>query len=209
VRAQHLRDGNVKNPYHPTVFGVGFMGVGIFKSRKHGSFTEEFLAWSGMMTRCYSDYCHKKQPTYAKCEAHPEWHDFQSFAQWYTHKSGYGLGFHLDKDLLCKGNKVYSRGTCSLVPRKINNLLISRDASRGGLPIGVYNYKPSGKYRACVRLEGKTRCLGIYGTPESAFHAYKLAKEAHIRELVENDYSDVLSDRLKTALLQYRVEITD
>lgn len=34
-------------------------------------------------------------------------------------------GWHLDKDILLKGNKVYSPETCAFVPAKINSLLIS------------------------------------------------------------------------------------
>ena len=30
---QHCKNGGIKNPYHPSVFGVGYMGVGKYKSR--------------------------------------------------------------------------------------------------------------------------------------------------------------------------------
>ncbi|WP_423172691.1 hypothetical protein, partial [Stenotrophomonas sp. CASM112] len=51
---------------------------------------------------------------------------------------GFGVkGFELDKDLLIKGNKVYSENTCIFIPAEINLLLIKREASRGEHLIGV------------------------------------------------------------------------
>ena len=43
----------------------------------------------------------------------------------------------LDKDILCKGNKVYSRETCIFVPERINLLFTKCDNRRGDSPIGV------------------------------------------------------------------------
>ena len=53
----------------------------------------------------------------------------------------------LDKDILCKGNKIYSRDTCVFVPQRINSLFTKCDNARGDNPIGVEDL-PSGNYRA-------------------------------------------------------------
>ena len=37
----------------------------------------------------------------------------------------------LDKDIFCKGNKLYSRCTCIFVPQRINLLFTKSDKSRG------------------------------------------------------------------------------
>ena len=52
----------------------------------------------------------------------------------------------LDKDILCKGNKIYSRETCIFVPSRINTLFIKCNKSRGKDPIGATEL-PSGNYR--------------------------------------------------------------
>ena len=53
--------------------------------------------------------------------------DFQSFANWSVQQVGYGVpGYQLDKDLLVKGNKVYSPENCCFLPGEINSA-ITRD----------------------------------------------------------------------------------
>lgn len=44
--------------------------------------------------------------------------------------------WHLDKDILVAGNKIYSPETCLFVPNRINSLLI-RGVKTGPLPLGV------------------------------------------------------------------------
>ena len=55
---------------------------------------------------------------------------------------------HLDKDILCKGNKVYSSETCVFVPARINSIILNSQNRRGDLPVGVNYNKKTGKYRA-------------------------------------------------------------
>jgi hypothetical protein len=53
----------------------------------------------------------------------------------------------LDKDILYKGNKIYSPDTCVFVPQEINALFVKNDANRGDLPIGVfYTLTKTNKY---------------------------------------------------------------
>ena len=118
----------------------------------------------------------------------------------------------LDKDILHKGNKVYSRDTCIFVPQRINNLLIKRDKMRGKDPIGVY-LNPSGSYQAnCNNGYGKIIYLGTYPTKEEAFRVYKEYKEKVIKEVI-NSYKGKIPEpyysKLKIAMYNYEVEIDD
>ena len=119
---------------------------------------------------------------------------------------------HLDKDILCKGNKVYSRETCIFVPERINTLFVKRDKSRGKDPIGVSDL-PSGNYQAiCSDGYGKLDYLGTYSTKEEAFRVYKEYKEKVIKEVIdsyEGKIPEPFYSRLKTAMYNYKVEIDD
>ena len=118
----------------------------------------------------------------------------------------------LDKDILCKGNKIYSRETCIFVPQRINTLFVKSDKTRGKNPIGVSDL-PSGKYEVmCSNGYGKTIRLGTYSTEEEAFQAYKEYKENLIKEVIdsyEGKIPEPFYSKLKVAMYNYEVEITD
>ena len=123
-----------------------------------------------------------------------------------------GEKMHLDKDILHKGNKIYSRDTCIFVPKRINSLFTKRDNSRGKDPIGMYQL-PSGNYQVhCSDGHGKLVPLGTYLTKEKAFKAYKEYKEKVIKEVIDS-YEGKIPEphysKLKTAMYNYEVEITD
>ena len=62
-----IRNGNVRDPYSPSVCGVGIVGAK-YPSKVNGRNTKEYALWQNMLERCYSDKYQKKQPTYEGCE---------------------------------------------------------------------------------------------------------------------------------------------
>ena len=69
-----------------------------------------------MIDRCYSDKYHEKRPSYRNCEVCEEWQDFQVFAEWYDNNHpDDGGNYHLDKEIMVDGNRVYSPHTCMFV----------------------------------------------------------------------------------------------
>lgn len=120
-----------------------------------------------------------------------------------------GIEFYdLDKDLLIRGNRVYSPSTCCFVPRGINGLLVKRDKMRGEYPIGVSYHKKGKKFQAKVNRFGVTEYLGLYPTEYEAFLVYKDAKESHIKNTAE-DWRDHIDGKVYQALINYEVLITD
>lgn len=198
------------------VYGVGISEDGVFKrsitvdgkSKK----TPEYELWKNMLARCYSKAMHKRRPTYIGCTVSENFKNFQWFAAWCHTQVGFGLeGYQLEKDIIIKGNKIYSEHTCRFVPNSINMLLAKSDAARGDYPIGVQSHK-NGFIARCGNTKSRSikgkGYIGIYSTPEEAFAAYKKQKEKLIRDAAV-EYEDFISADVFEALLNYEVEITD
>lgn len=198
---QNILNGNIKNPYHKSVWGVGYFGIGKYNSKTH---CKIYQTWQGMLERCYDTKFQSKHPTYKGCLVDKVWHNFQNFAEWF--EENYKEGFVLDKDILFKGNKIYSPETCCFVPHEINALFVKNDANRGKYPVGVVIYKS--KFRSEVNTINKSIYLGSFDTPEEAFQAYKIAKEKHIKETAEK-YKGLILDKVYQAMYAYKIKIDD
>lgn len=215
TRFDHFESGNVKNPYHPNKWG-GYVGEGKYKHQENGKQTEISKKWHSMLIRCYDDKFHKKHPTYIGCEVYEGWLNFQNFAKWYE-ENYYEVKdekMHLDKDVLVKGNKMYSPQTCVFLPNRINNLFLKNNKIRGKYPIGVcYHKRKSGN--DCLRVNcslntGKGKLLGCFplNEPFRAFTVYKNFKENYIKQ-VADEYKDLIPKELYEAMYRYEVEIND
>ena len=190
-------------------------GVGINDSTSstHASDDREpaYALWKSILDRCYR-HSPKKRTTYLGCSVCNEWLLYSNFKRWFDDPTnGYRKGYHIDKDILVRGNKIYSPDTCCFVPPEINTLIVKHDATRGDLPIGVTkNNSVSRGFRAIVRIYGKYHTIGYFGTIEEAFNAYKLTKETHIQEVATQYYKDgKITKKVYNALMNYKVEITD
>lgn len=207
---QSFTKGQVKCPYEPRIYNVGYIGEGVrdvndIKTRRC------YNTWLHMLERCYSDRYHEEKPSYINCEVCNEWHNFQNFHKWYFENiyEIEGEVIHLDKDIICKGNKIYSPETCIFVPQYINSLLINSTSARGNLPVGVKYDERCGKYQARSN-NGKNKkvSLGYYSTVQEAFNAYKIYKENHIKDTADL-YKNKIPKKLYDALYSYVIEIDD
>ena len=211
---QNFKNGNIKCPYEPRTFGIGCIGEGKYKGKENGETHKYYVIWVSMLQRCYDPKYQERYPTYNRCKVEDFFLNFQHMCEWLdeNYYEVPGEKMHLDKDILCKGNKVYSRETCIFVPERINLLFVKRDNNRGDNPIGVEDL-PSGNYRVrCSNGFGKQIDLGVYPTKEEAFKVYKEYKEKVIKETIdsyEGKIPEPYYTRLKTAMYNYEVEITD
>jgi hypothetical protein len=195
-----------------TVYGVGYNSEGRHNTSIHNNHTHKYKTWHDMIRRCYSEKFHAHHHSYKDCLVCEEWHDFQNFGDWYD-ENYYEIEneqMHLDKDILIKGNKVYSPDTCIFTPRRINVLFVKKGSKNNNLPIGVvFNNRKNKKYVArCGNGEGKTVSINSFYTPEEAFYCYKKFKELLIRD-VANEYKHKIPEKLYNAMITYEVEITD
>lgn len=170
--------------------------------------TSSYLAWTSMLERCCSSRYQSHKTTYVGCSICEDWLVFSNFKKWFEDpKNGYQEGYCLDKDILVKGNKVYSPQTCCLVPVEINSLLTNRKQHRGPYPIGVTKLK-NGKYQA--RIGERRKTIGTFISQEEAFNAYKDVKERHIKSIAEKYVQEgKITKKVYDALMKYEVEITD
>lgn len=199
-----VKNGQIRNPYHPSVWGIGYVGVGKYKIVVGKKKSNTYNTWNNLLSRCYFEEYKEKHPTYKDCTADIKWHSFQNFAEWY--EVNYVDGFALDKDILIKGNKIYSPETCCFVPKEINSLFIKPERKSKDLPRGVL--KHHNKFQASFSRKNKKVYLGLFNTLEEAFQAYKQAKEDYIKELAEK-YKDKITEQVYQALINYKVDIND
>ena len=209
VELGNIRNGNVKDRYLPSVYSVGIIGAK-YPSRVNGVLTREYKLWMDMLRRCYSDGFKKKHPAYKDCEVSENFKSYEYFYEWCNEQIGFGVdGFEIDKDLLIKGNKVYSENICVFIPKEINQLLTKRASSRGEHLNGVCWDKRHKAFKAQVRKNKEKReNLGFFKTEIEAFNAYKKAKEAFVKEQA-NKWKGEIDERAYQALMKYTVEITD
>lgn len=150
-----------------------------------------YETWTHMLARCYKP----SRPTYQDCTVCDEWLTLSVFKEWYD--ANYIEGYELDKDLLVKGNKVYSPQTCCFIPQELNTLLLDSAANRGKYPIGVS--KSGNKFKARLRKYNEPVHIGTFTCVEDASNAYQEAKKAHVLEVVKT-YRGIVPDYVLDAI---------
>ena len=210
ARLTDILKGEVKDNSVSTVFNFGICDIA---GCVNGVQTAEYLYWVGMLGRCY-EKSGRSGASYLNCTVSQKFRRLSDFSKWCENQTGFknvddkGRKYHLDKDILVKGNKTYSPETCCFVPQEVNKLLLKRDRSRGAYPVGVHYIKAAKKYQSSVKKYDGEAYLGSFDTPEEAFYVYKREKENYIKE-VANKWKGQIDIRVYEALINYEVEITD
>ena len=222
---QAFKKDRCKNPFYPSVFGHGYLGIdkegnvpntAELKNGKTVN-TREYRKWQNMLQRCFDNKLKEKYPTYKDVTCNDRWLCFANFLEDFEilkqeHNWNVDEKLNLDKDILHKGNKLYSLENCVLMPDWINSLFTKNNAKRGNCPIGVNYNKRAKKYQALCNINGKKIGLGLYNSLEEAFNAYKVAKEQEIKRIAEDCISKgfiTKDSRLYNAMINYQVEIDD
>ena len=189
------------------IFGVGVFDVN-YSCNLNDYIKKVSKTWRGMLMRCYDKSSLCKRPSYNGCSVCEEWLYFSNFKTWFD--ENYVEGYALDKDILFKGNKLYSPNTCCFVPQEINSLLVSRKNGRGMYPLGVRKGCGEFKYSVVFSVNGKSVYVGTFNIIEDAFRAYKTAKEQYIKDIATKYFNEgKITESVYNALMNYKVEITD
>lgn len=208
--------GQVKNPYHPQICGVGIVG-NKYDVSINGIAIKEYNIWHHMIRRCFNKKVKERSPTYKDATCCEEWLLYENFYEWLHLQKNFDKwlnndNWNLDKDILIRGNKTYSPETCCLVPHNINSLFTKHDSARGNFPIGVYLNRDNGLFVAQCNnpFTNKRVRIGYYQTEEEAFQAYKKYKEDIIKQIAQIEFDKGnITEQCYEAMMNYKVEITD
>lgn len=179
---------------------------------RKGFNTYSFERWSNMRNRCLPGGAEQaRNSTYVGCTVEGIFTDFQLFTEWHVNQVGYGMkGYHLDKDLLEAGNKIYSENTCVLVPSALNKLLCLTGSKRGSLPLGVCFDKRTCRqnYVVSITTDNIHRYVGTFRTEAEAVDAYCSAKNAAIYDWYIKTSSGVIEvdDKVVEKLKVMRIQ---
>lgn len=133
TRYDHCKRGEVKNPYYPSVSGIGFLGQidgQTPKVKVNGKVGKEYAVWSAMIGRCYNPKYQERNPSYEGCTVCERWLCFANFLEDIELIKGYELWLKnpntmsLDKDMKQQGveNKIYSLETCKFITTSENSI---------------------------------------------------------------------------------------
>jgi len=207
-----ISTGHVKDLTLPTVCGVGYSNDGLYSRFDiiDGKKIQNkcYVSWSSMIRRCYDENQRHKNIAYVNCSVCDEWLYFQNYADFY-HNYPYKEGdWQLDKDILVKGNNIYSDNFCCFVPQEINKLLSLNSNIRGKYAIGVSYRLDINKYSAHMNVNGKLKSLGEFDSEMEAFLSYKDHKEKYIKKLADK-WRHKLDIRVYDSLMNWNISFDD
>ncbi|QCU90548.1 hypothetical protein [Thiomicrorhabdus sediminis] len=105
---------SIKNPMHPSMCGVGYLGIGEYSTKGNKAAYDK---WRTMLKRCYGN---SAKEAYKNVTVRVEWHNFQNFAHWFYEDSNHQDGWEIDKDILGDGSMEYAPDNCLFIPKDAN-----------------------------------------------------------------------------------------
>lgn len=188
------------------VYGIGINDADCIVNDMGKQLTS-YHVWADILYRCHTTKGRINCPAYTDCYICEEWKRYSNFKRWFD--NNYIEGYQLDKDILVKGNRVYSPDTCCFVPNDIN-MLFAKSKRKRGYPTGVHKHSQCNRYAAQMSVGNQNQYLGLYKTIEEAFAAYKEAKESYIHALASKHYAQGhLAYNVYEALMNREIEIDD
>lgn len=166
-----------------------------------------YKTWERVLRRSYQKAWLSRHPSYWDVEVSEDFKSARNFKGWMEsqiYKECDEL-LHLDKDILFRGNKLYSAETCVFVPAFINKCLNTSERANRKTPVGVTK---SGNRFISSMSTGPNSCenLGSYATQEQAHRAWQYARASRIEDRIASysrmecfrqDVADALHLRVK------------
>jgi hypothetical protein len=154
--------------------------------------------WNQIYARTADSYS-IKCPTYKGCSIDSRWAVFQTFEKWFL--KHYRPRYHLDKDILVLGNKVYGPDTCCYIPQELNKLFTDHGRARGPYPQGVR--KDNNSLNVSISRYGQSEVLGYFNKNNvvEASECYQEAKSEYVIDAARK-YRSVIHVKVYKALLR-------
>jgi len=199
-------------------WGIGCLDVDFYIEDRYGSnrWIWQYFLWQVLLKHCCNPYFKQGKNSvtirnqYTICD---EWLSFANFLGWINKEVDYN-GNKPDFYLNCQGYRSdclhYSPETTMLLPKELNEIVYKSHVKYDiNLPTGVRKRGWSkgcyhSGYNCWVAVDGKDT-FAAFDTPEEAFLAYKVAKEAQIKA-VANQYKDVLKPAVYESLMNWEIE---
>lgn len=128
VDAYNARKGTLKDPYAPSFYDVGSVGVSDKSLTYHNQAQQ---LWRNMVKRCYSEK--DDRGYFGRSLVDDRWLCFENFLNDIKHLEGFSdwlkghtdsyYASNLDKDFYVPGNTLYSRNYCRFLPQAYNKSL--------------------------------------------------------------------------------------
>lgn len=149
------------------------------KQVKHPAYS----SWYHMLERSFDIQWKIKKPSYKDVHCCDSWLLFSQFLGWFS--SNYYPGYVLDKDLIVRGNKVYSPETCMFIPVELNSFMLTRALDRGDFPLGVQ--KRGNKFIASISYNDNksSKQIGRFDYAMEAHRAWQIEKLELTRHLLD------------------------
>ena len=176
-RYDHFKTGNIKNYNKVYLYDRGYLGIGKYEKK-----SLQGRKWTSMFDRCYKETANNR--TYKGTSVSEKWYSLQDFGKWFDENLWSEDCTFLDKDILFKGNAVYSPKTCVLVDNYINCFFAYKREKQSNLPTGVVK-ETENSYRAYLHHKGESVLRQWFKTPQEAFASYKKEKEKLAKEIAE------------------------
>lgn len=179
-----IKRGVIKNLFHPTVHGIGYIGEG-----KYNAESAAYKTWMNGLR----DGLIKEGDVLC---------DFQEFGKW-ADDNYFGKSWVLNRNLV-KGSD--GKFNVCLLPRGISFAMSINGHRSSEHLLGVFksNETTIKPYASKLRRNHKTHYLGVFDTQEEAHEAYVKAKEGYVKELAL-EYKDQLADDVFDALMKWKV----
>ena len=194
----NFKRGTLKDPYLKIIKGVACVGE-TSTIDENGKVLKSREVWGDMIKRCYDENSLKKRPSYIGVTVCDEWLCYANFKEWYD-ENIYEIKderIHLDKDILIKGNKVYSPETCIFAPQRINTLF--RELNNNEFP--TLEERSNGTFAIRIRMNGKSKRISGFKTKEKAEECYLKERRQIIKEIAE-EYKDKIPNKLYNRLIE-------
>lgn len=166
-----------------------------------------YSRWHKMINRCYSEKPRTREANkaYDGVTLCDEWLRFTNFKAWMEKQDWEGKS--IDKDILIKGNKVYSPKACVFVSPRLNNFLLEANAARGKYLLGVYFATDRQKFRSCTKWNDTTINLGTFVCEKEAHLAYAKKKLEFAYKIIEEEKPE---QRVADAIIKrYTEQLTE
>ena len=203
----------VKDPYHPSVLGVGCLGIvaNIPYTKK------EYDMWYYMLNRCYnekySSYYLYGGAGYTVCN---EWLCFENFIKDFPTIEGfYKYSSSMDDTKYClnikPGYNVFCKESCYLSDADTmigNNIrLATKHENSSSKFYGVYK-TASGSYQSSICINGMKYFLGTYSNEIAAASVYNYMAERCLYNPILNDRSIMMPVNEAFMYMTSRVPLT-